>query len=122
MLKKKIEMGAKQPSGSVSSSDVGKLPACASASPAPTIIYQSCKQSSNVVPHKAPDVIFQDHFVFSKALPRPRAADYGGLKLFVYELPSEYHVDLVEEMSAEAQGAGGNCDFMLTPCTESTWE
>lgn len=56
-----------------------------------------------------------------RPLPSARPSDYEGLKIFIYDLNSSYHADLVDEMTADAQAAGSNCDFMLAPCTEKRW-
>lgn len=55
------------------------------------------------------------------ALPLVRDADFTGLRLFIYELPGSFHSDLFTEISSRAQDAGSDCDFMISPCTESKW-
>eukprot|EP00929_Paragymnodinium_shiwhaense_P013235 TRINITY_DN121100_c0_g1_i1.p1 TRINITY_DN121100_c0_g1~~TRINITY_DN121100_c0_g1_i1.p1 ORF type:complete len:2180 (-),score=495.11 TRINITY_DN121100_c0_g1_i1:42-6581(-) len=54
----------------------------------------------------------------SQSLPRPRDEDYRGLKMFIYDLPSTFNDDLIEEMEQQAKAAGSTCDYMLSPCTE----
>ncbi|CAE7205976.1 KIFC3 [Symbiodinium sp. CCMP2456] len=54
-------------------------------------------------------------------LPLPRCEDFTDLKLYVYDLPESFNVDLYEELEKRATSSGSNCDFVLSPCDEDRW-
>ena len=54
-----------------------------------------------------------------------RAADFNvdgrGVKVFVYNMHSQYARDAYAWAETFREEKGSNCDFMLTPCTENGW-
>jgi len=54
-------------------------------------------------------------------LPSTRVEDFRGMRLFIYDLPSTFNSDLLNEMEELGRQEGSGCDFMRSPCTESKW-
>lgn len=53
-------------------------------------------------------------------LPRPRKEDYEGLKIFIYDLPSQFTEDVHLALQRRAAELGLGCDWMLSACSESS--
>eukprot|EP00929_Paragymnodinium_shiwhaense_P066945 TRINITY_DN33649_c0_g1_i2.p1 TRINITY_DN33649_c0_g1~~TRINITY_DN33649_c0_g1_i2.p1 ORF type:complete len:830 (+),score=102.13 TRINITY_DN33649_c0_g1_i2:121-2610(+) len=65
--------------------------------------------------------IFGDAPMRMKSRLEDFVVDGSGVKVFVYKLHRQFNRDAMQWAELSANESGSNCDYMLSPCTETSW-